>query len=325
MIGPRYGMIGNSPAMLGVFEEIERITRRRSNPSIFILGETGTGKELVAKAIHEHGPRKEGKLFAVDSSCVNSEISESLLFGHVKGSFTGAVATTEGYLEAADKGTLFLDEIGNMPLTIQSKLLRAIEYGYRPVGGNEKKADFHLITASNQSLAELVRAGTFREDLYYRIAGYTIYLPPLRERQEDIPLLAAYFLEQHNSELSISSAALDVLASYHWPGNIRQLRNVIEVAAITTDGNSISAEDIQKRLQKDATEDSGEEKSLTAKIEKSFPTSNLSNLPSLEELQLTYAKHIFAATRHSTSETARILGIATRTVQYWIKKRFSVR
>lgn len=321
MTEPRYGMIGQSEAMLRVFKHIERITEKGVTNPIFIVGETGTGKELVAKALHDYGPRKERTFFPVDASCISSEIAESLLFGHIRGAFTGAMANREGYFEAARGGTLFLDEIGNMPLSIQAKLLRALEYGYTPVGRNDvEKADVHFISASNQSLSELVRSGMFREDLYYRIEGYTIALPPLRERKGDVEALAAHFLKQYNPELAISSTALELLNSYHWPGNVRQLRNVMEIAVIRAEGTVIEAGDIESQLEKKDGIERIEEMTLAAIIERAFPSGNPSRLPSLGDLERSYTEHVLKAMGYSKTDAAKILKISIRTLQHWFRR-----
>ncbi len=323
MTEPHYGMIGQSEAMLRVFKDIDKITEKGVGAPLFIVGETGTGKELVAKAIHDYGARQKGRFFPVDSSCINGEIAESLLFGHTRGSFTGAMANQEGYFQAARRGTLFLDEIGNLPLSIQAKLLRALEYGYTAVGSHtEEKADFQLITASNRSLTELVRTGEFREDLYYRIAGHTISLPPLRERRGDVEVLADYFLEQYNTGMEISPAAMNLLNSYYWPGNVRQLRNVMEIAVIKAEGTVIEAGDIESQLEKtEGLEGIEEEITLTAIIERAFPSSDPSKLPTLDQIERCYTDRVLKATGYSKTDAAKILKISIRTLQHWAKCR----
>ncbi|HLD79758.1 MAG TPA: sigma-54 dependent transcriptional regulator [Candidatus Nanoarchaeia archaeon] len=314
MAESRYGMIGQSEAMLKVFRDIEKINCKGKKVSVFIVGETGTGKELVARAIHDHGPRREGKIVTVDSSCISNEIAESLLFGHSKGAFTGATESREGYFRAAQGGTLFFDEIGNMPLSIQAKLLRALEDGYYPVGSNKiETSDVHCISASNQSLLDLVRADKFREDLYYRLGGFTISLPPLRERREDIEPLTAYFMKQYSPGAEITSDALKLLNSYHWPGNVRQLRNVLETAIITAENDVIKADDIQSRLAKP---ESKEKKTIAAMWEQNFPSNDTENFPTLEEVGISYMRHVLKAVGGRATAAATILETSVRNLQY---------
>jgi two-component system NtrC family response regulator len=210
------------------------------------VGETGTGKELVARAIHAFSPRSEHRFSAVDCGTLSVELLESELFGHVKGAFTGAVSNKQGIFEAADQGTVFLDEICNLNLEIQGKLLRFIqEREFLPVGGTETKhVDIRLVFATNRDLEKMVAEGTFREDLYYRLYVYPIQLPPLRERREDIPVLAYHLLSKMQAQggkkvTVISDAALKMIEQYDWPGNVRQLESAIERAVISCEGTTI--------------------------------------------------------------------------------------
>ena len=235
------GIIGKSPKIQEIFRMIRKVAPTSS--TVLIVGETGTGKELVARAIHELSPRKEHRFCAVDCGTLSVELLESELFGHVKGSFTGAVANKQGILEAADQGTVFLDEICNINLEIQGKLLRFIqEREFLPVGGTETKhVDIRLVFATNRDLEKMVAEGTFREDLYYRLYVYPIQLPPLRERREDIVVLAYHLLskiqEYSGKRIQMfSDAAIELLEQYDWPGNIRQLESTIERAVISCDG-----------------------------------------------------------------------------------------
>jgi two-component system NtrC family response regulator len=213
---------------------------------VLIIGETGTGKELVARAIHSSSPRSENRFCAVDCGTLSVELLESELFGHVKGAFTGAIANKPGIFEAADKGTVFLDEICNINLEIQGKLLRFIqEREFLPVGGTEtKRVDIRLIFATNRDLEKMVAEGSFREDLYYRLYVYPIQLPSLKERPEDIPVLAYHLLSKIQGPgakrvASISDPAMKLLEDFEWPGNVRQLESTIERAIISCDGNMI--------------------------------------------------------------------------------------
>jgi DNA-binding NtrC family response regulator len=238
------GIVGRSPRIQEIFRMIRKVAPTSS--TVLIVGETGTGKELVAHAIHASSPRKDHRFCAVDCGTLSVELLESELFGHVKGAFTGAVANKQGIFEAADQGTVFLDEICNINLEIQGKLLRFIqEREFLPVGGTETKhVDIRLVFATNRDLEKMVTEGSFREDLYYRLYVYPIQLPPLRERREDIPVLAYHLLAKTQAEsgrkvATISDAALELLERYDWPGNIRQLESTIERAVISCDGNSI--------------------------------------------------------------------------------------
>jgi DNA-binding NtrC family response regulator len=238
------GIVGKSPRIQEIFRMIRKVAPTSS--TVLIVGETGTGKELVARAIHWSSPRKDHRFCAVDCGTLSVELLESELFGHVKGAFTGAVSNKQGIFEAADQGTVFLDEICNINLEIQGKLLRFIqEREFLPVGGTDTKhVDIRLVFATNRDLEKMVAEGSFREDLYYRLYVYPIQLPPLRERREDIPLLAYHLLAKMHSEsgkhiATISDAALNLLERYDWPGNIRQLESTIERAVISCEGTSI--------------------------------------------------------------------------------------
>jgi len=219
--------------------------------TMLILGESGTGKELVARMIHRESSRREGPFMPVNVAAVPSELVESLLFGHERGSFTGAHRQQLGKFELAAGGTLFLDEIGDLRLDLQSKLLRAIqENEIERVGGAKPiRTDFRLICATNTDLERAVREGRFREDLYYRINVIPLRMPPLRERPEDVPALVSYFLERARARFrrpieGISDEALRLLASYRWPGNVRELENLIERLVATTNKTWIEPEDI---------------------------------------------------------------------------------
>jgi transcriptional regulator with GAF, ATPase, and Fis domain len=229
-------------------QEIYRlIAKVAPTPStVLITGESGTGKELVARAIHYHSQRKDRQFIPVDCAVLSENLLESELFGHVKGSFTGAIVTKPGLFQVADGGSLFLDEIGNISLAMQSKLLRVIqEREFTPVGGTKlKKVDIRLIAATNRDLQEKIKEGTFREDLFYRLNIVPIQLPPLRERQEDIPFLAQHFLIKYCQEMAknpkrISPAVMEMFLRYSWPGNIRELENIIERAVIMSDEEEI--------------------------------------------------------------------------------------
>ncbi|MGB5661303.1 MAG: sigma-54 dependent transcriptional regulator, partial [Thermoanaerobaculia bacterium] len=240
-------IIGKSKPMQKVFELIQLASPAKSN--ILILGESGTGKELVSKAIHHHSRRAGGPFVTVNSGSMPADLLESNLFGHVKGSFTGAVSNKKGLFELAHGGSIFFDEIGNIPLDTQAKLLRVIqEKEFMRLGGVETlKTDVRIIAATNALIEESVQEGIFREDLYYRLNVITIQLPPLRQRSEDIPLLVRAFLTKYAQENDktleeVSSAAMELLLDYRWPGNVRELENVIERAVVLSSGSTLDVD-----------------------------------------------------------------------------------
>jgi len=248
-------IIGESACMQEVFRLINKVAYTDS--TVLIYGESGTGKEVIAKAIHLQSQRQDKRFVAIDCSALSPSLLESELFGHVKGSFTGAYSTKPGIFEIANSGTLFLDEISNINSEIQAKLLRVIEEReYKPIGGSEiKSTNVRVISATNKDLRLLVKRNAFREDLFYRLNVFPIYLPSLRERKEDIPLLATHFLRQFKKELNkttegFSSEALDIFINYHWPGNIRELKNTIERLVITVDDDIIKEEHLPDIFQK---------------------------------------------------------------------------
>ena len=297
-------IVGRSPQMLQVYKTIARVAESRS--TVLISGESGTGKELIARAIHFNSPRSPRPFVAVDCSSLAETLLESELFGHVRGAFTGAVTAKKGLFEEADRGTCFLDEIGNIGLAVQAKLLRVLqEHEIRRVGGTETiKIDVRMVAATNQTLEELVAEKKFREDLFYRLNVVSIHLPPLRERPEDIPLLAGHFLNKYAAQNNkpvcrISPEAMDVLTRYRWPGNVRELENVIERAATLSSTNLIIPEDLPRRLQMELSQ------------------AALSSLPSslpLSELEKLYIQKVLEETGGNKKKAADILGIDRRTL-----------
>jgi len=274
-------IIGQSPALGRVLEQVGLVAATSS--TVLIAGETGTGKELVARAIHQRSQRRKGLFVTVNCAALPETLVESELFGHEKGAFTGAIARRTGRFEQADGGTLFLDEVGELPLETQAKMLRVLQSGEfeRVGGGRVLKADVRIIAASNRDLDQAVREGRFRSDLYHRLAIFPIHVPPLRERREDIPLLAAFLVTRKAHRLGrkverISHAILDRLASYDWPGNVRELENVLERAIILSPGSSIGLQAVQlgfispsttrpRPLQPSATAEAGESDTLQAR------------------------------------------------------------
>ena len=242
---PIAGLIGSGPAM----EKVYRLTKlvARSNASVLLLGETGTGKELIAKAVHQLSPRGTGPFVRVNCGALSESLLESELFGHVRGSFTGAVDNRTGRFEAAHTGTVFLDEINSTTPKLQVKLLRVLqEREFERVGDTHTiRVDTRVIAASNRDLMEEVEAERFREDLYYRLNVVAIHLPPLRERREDIPELIGHFLGIYNEKneryvVHIERRALDALTNYHWPGNVRELQNYIERSVVMAPGDELT-------------------------------------------------------------------------------------
>ncbi|NTW99253.1 MAG: sigma-54-dependent Fis family transcriptional regulator [Geobacteraceae bacterium] len=242
--------IGESEEMQKVYHRIKRVAA--TNSTVLITGESGTGKELTARAIHDNSPRKDKPFVAVDCSSLAETLLESELFGHVKGSFTGAVQTKEGLFKIADGGTLFLDEVSNISLSTQAKLLRALqERKITPIGGTQLvPIDIHLVAATNKNLRAMANERTFREDLFFRLNIIPIELPPLRERKQDIPILIRHFLKKYTVEVGkeIRGVAPDVMSfleSYSYPGNVRELENMIERAVVLAEGDIIRNEDLE--------------------------------------------------------------------------------
>ncbi|KPJ58292.1 MAG: hypothetical protein AMJ42_03565 [Deltaproteobacteria bacterium DG_8] len=247
-----HNLIGKSLPMQEIYRLLEKIKNKES--PVLISGETGTGKELVAHAIQKNSKRKDHPFIILNCTAISKSLLESELFGHIKGAFTGAVADKKGIFELADGGTLFLDEIAEMSLSIQVELLRVLEEGtFRPVGGSEeKKVSVRIIAATNKNLKKLIDQGRFREDLFYRINVINIHLPPLRERKEDIPLLVEHFIKESNGKKRISEKALNQLMKYSYPGNVRELRNIIERALMLCESNLINYKDLPLEVRKDA-------------------------------------------------------------------------
>jgi DNA-binding NtrC family response regulator len=307
------GIKGVSNAIQGVFEIVRRVAP--TNISVLIEGPSGTGKELLARAIHANSLRRNKPFKPVNCAGLTETLLESELFGHVKGAFTGANTDRKGLFEIADEGTLFLDEIGDMPLTMQAKLLRVIEDGVVvPVGSNKPTVvDVRIISATNQNLRKLIEQSKFREDLYFRIRGVDVTLPPLRERPEDIPLLARHFLEEAVDETGskvtgITEAAMRVLAGYEWPGNIRQLKNTIRTMVVMCDCEKIDIPDLPPEI--------AQRRQLTGA---SGPPASLAGV-SLNDLERKAIMDTLARTEGNREKAAKILGIGERTLYRKIKE-----
>ncbi len=262
-------LIGESFQMKKIYELVHSVAH--TDTTVIIRGDSGTGKELVAKAIHINSSRKYFPIITVNCGALTESLLESELFGHEKGSFTGAQFKRKGKFEMADRGTIFLDEIGSISLKMQIELLRVIETKqFNRVGGNELiKSDFRVITATNEPLEELVKAGKFREDLYYRLNVFTIVIPPLRERRDDIPLLVNFFINKFSTAMnkkikSVSKEAMDFLINHNWPGNVRELENAIERAMVVGKTSSIIVDDLPFHVSRNNFELNGDEKSLSS-------------------------------------------------------------
>jgi len=252
--GARFGIIGESPGLTEVYSVLERVAD--SPTTVLVTGESGTGKELVARALHDHSSRKTKPFIKVNCAAIPKELIESELFGYERGAFTGAVGSKPGRFELANGGTLFLDEIGGIPVELQVEVLRALqESWFEGVGGIKTiRVDVRLVAATNRDLKKLIAQGTFREDLFYRLNVVSIRLPALRERNSDIPLLVDHFLRKFNERLKksvsgVEQDSLDLLSAYGWPGNIRELENVMERAVLFCDGQKLRTEDLPGELR----------------------------------------------------------------------------
>ena len=299
---------GKSPQMNEIYALIRRVSGNNSN--ILITGESGTGKEVVARTIHFTGTRKEGPFVPINCTAMPEGLLESELFGHVRGAFTGAHASKKGLFEAAHGGTLFLDEIGDMPLQLQGKLLRVLQdREVRPVGGNQSiRVDVRIVAATNQDLEKQIDSGEFRQDLYYRLNVIPIGIPPLRERPDDIPVLAEAFLRKHSEDLRyrLTEGAVRKLMSARWPGNARELENCIERALAMTDSHEITANDVLLS--------SSEVKSADLDLDEMLVKTALDRRLTLKELSDAYTAAALEAAGGRKSEAARILGVNRRTL-----------
>ncbi len=294
-------MVGSSSAFTQAVSHITRVSQ--SDAAVLLSGESGTGKELAAKAIHDASSRSHNPIVTLECAGLSEALFESELFGHVKGSFTGAVSNKTGLVELANGGTLFLDEIGDVPLSLQVKLLRLLEsQTYRPVGSAEtKSSDFRLISASHMNLSELVSRGEFRQDLYYRINVFPIHMPSLRERKEDIPLLAATILHKlsPNKEYHFTEPAMVALKNYTFPGNIRELRNILNRALLWSDTNIIEERVIQQCLTEDNTPPANA-------VDKQWTT--------LKRNESDYLARLMEHCNGNKEKAANIAGISTRSL-----------
>lgn len=315
-------LIGQAPAMQEVFRSIGRLAG--SSMTVLITGESGTGKELVARALHEHSPRAGKPFVALNTSAIAAELLESELFGHEKGSFTGADARRVGRFEQANGGTLFLDEIGDMSPALQTRLLRVLAESefYRVGGQNSIKVDVRVIAATNQDLARAVKESRFREDLFHRLNVIRINTPPLRQRREDIPLLLNHYFNEAAKELhaptkSVDSHAMEILQNYDWPGNVRQIVNAARRLTVTAPGNVIAAEDIpsefggHERLRAGAQDWT---RSLAAWAESQLGGDATLLETAMPEFEKTLIQTAMAKTNGHRQEAAKLLGWGRNTL-----------
>jgi len=316
--GRTSGLIGRTPSMLEVYKMIARVSD--SPAAILVTGESGTGKELVARAIHTHSPRAGAPFVAVNCGALTETLLESELFGHVKGSFTGATGNKRGIFENASDGTVFLDEVSETSPGLQVKLLRVLqEREVVPVGGSEViKVRARVIAASNSDLEKLSAAGAFRRDLLYRLNVIQMHLPPLRERRDDIPFLVAHFIHKHSpSGVTIEEEVMRALSAYSWPGNVRELENVVERAITLSQGQRITANDLPPRI---SLEHSG---NASPPLSADDLAALFSGLPSLDDLERRYILHVLDATGSNRKRAAEILGINRKTL-YRMAARFEI-
>ena len=328
-LGEKFGrLVGHSKSMEVLFRQMELVAPTRAN--VLIIGESGTGKELVANALHENSPRREGRFLPINCAAIPAEILESELFGHERGAFTGATARKVGKFELADKGTLFLDEIGELPLDMQVKLLRVLEEReFMHVGGTETiKVDIRLIAATNSDLEAAVEQGRFRNDLYYRLKVVTLRIPPLRERPEDIPLLANHFLrvlaqENEREGMRFSPEVLKALVGSRWEGNVRELRNLVESLVVLTPGNEVGIADLPEEYRR----------ILATRITPSVgvldshahefgpdPVGSRQAPMTMEEIERDAIMRALDQTRGNRTQAADLLGIGLRTLQRKLKE-----
>lgn len=308
--------LGNIFYKSAKMQEILKILPKiaQSNSNLLITGESGTGKEFAATAIHNLSARKEMNLVAINCATFPEGLLESELFGHMKGSFTGATNNKQGLFEIADRGTLFLDEIGEMPVNLQAKLLRAIENGtFRRVGGtSDLKVDVRIVSATNKDLAEEITSGRFREDLFYRLNVIPLHIPPLRERREDIPLLVEHFMSKYSkASRHMSKEALALLVNYQWKGNIRELENVIERVLLMSDKEDITPSDIPPEI------------SNFSYVSTGLPDMNKNGIDLdkiVEEIERRYLSEALQIANGVKTEAAKLLNLSFRSFRHRLQK-----
>ena len=305
------GMVGESPELAAVYDVVRQAAPTKA--TVLVLGESGTGKELIAQALHELSPRKDKPFVKVSCAALSETLLESELFGHERGSFTGAVGRKEGRFELADGGTLFLDEIGEISPTVQVKLLRALQTReFERVGGTQTlKVDVRVVAATNRDLGAFAKSGKFREDLFYRLNVVAVTLPPLRNRKGDIPALAAHFIDKYSKNYgktieSLAPGTLNALLSHDWPGNVRELENAIERAVVLCKGDQLTADDLPATLRGP--------RPTTRDVAGLIPGATM------DEIEREAILRTLEIVEGSTSRAAEILGISVRKIQYRLKE-----
>lgn len=320
-----HDLIGSNPTILALRQQITKLAR--SQAPVHINGESGTGKEVVARLIHNNGPRATGSFVAVNCGAIPHDLMESELFGHVKGSFTGASQDKLGLFQAASGGTLFLDEVADLPLDMQVKLLRAIqEKSVRPVGAQEEQpTDIRLLSATHKDLAAEVAAGRFRNDLYYRINVIDVHVPELRERLDDLPELATSILqriasEEGNQKAHLDKSAIDALCQYHFPGNVRELENILERAFALSDGENITAQDLQfsSTAPQAPTPHTSDSANGGGSLRVQEAYGDMEGY--LEDIERQILSTALEECRWNKTATAKLLGISFRSLRYRLKK-----
>jgi DNA-binding NtrC family response regulator len=310
-------LIGSTDAMRHLFSSIQRMAR--SDANVVIRGESGVGKELVARALHDQGPRRSKPFIGVNCAALPESLMEAELFGYERGAFTGAVATKEGRIELAEEGTLFLDEIATLTPPLQSKLLRVLEErALTRLGGKKAiKLNFRLVSATNENLEEMAKQGRFREDLYYRIHVVPIFVPPLRERSDDVPLLVDYFMQVYCAanqvpKLRVANDALAALQSYRWPGNVRELSNVVQRLVLMTDSNKVTLKDLPPNIAQNVPNSGAGPAWL--------PAEGIDLNEEIEAYERKWVKAALEQSKESKAEAARLLRIDKNRMNYLCRK-----
>jgi two-component system response regulator PilR (NtrC family) len=315
----RFGsIIGQSSKMLALYDLLEKIAPTKTN--ILITGESGTGKELAAKAVHYNSSRKDKPFVTLNCGAIPESLIESELFGHMKGAFTDAIATKKGLFEMADEGTIFLDEISELPLLMQVKLLRVLQdKEFKRVGGTDDiRVDVRIISATNKDLEEAVKEKRFREDLFYRLNVIQVKMPPLRDRKEDIPILASHFLKKYSEELNknifkVSPEALTMLLNYGYPGNVRELQNIIERAVALGNGNELTPQHLSSYLDEQI-------QTKRSAIDLDIPPDGIDLEKVIEEIERALLLKALDRTKGIKKKAAELLRINFRSMRYRLEK-----